>query len=115
MHVLHDNSAAHCCGRTAEEVDEPIDDGVDVQHWLPLVAQDVKAHLPLEVDVGVVDFCKAQHLRCFVGVRGRHLRHGGVARRDDGGGHRRVRVQVGETCRGACEGVLQHTLPSHAR
>jgi hypothetical protein len=38
-----------------EEVDDAVDDSVDVEDGLPLVAEDVEADVPLEVDVGVVD------------------------------------------------------------
>ena len=41
---------------------QPHDDGVEVEHGLPVLAQDVEAHVALEVDVGVVDLLRALDL-----------------------------------------------------
>ncbi|KAJ8107795.1 hypothetical protein OPT61_g8616 [Boeremia exigua] len=38
------------------------DNRVEVEHGLPVLAQDVQAHVALEVDVGVVDFLRALDL-----------------------------------------------------
>ncbi len=57
-----------------EEVDDAVDDGVDVEDGLPVVAEDVQAHVPLEVDVRVVD------------LRVRWRREGGGRRRGRRGG-----------------------------
>lgn len=38
------------------------DDSVQIEHWLPVLAQDVQAHVSLEVDVGVVDLLRALDL-----------------------------------------------------
>lgn len=40
---------------------------VQVQHGLPVLAQDVQAHVPLEVDVRVVDLLRALDFRRIVG------------------------------------------------
>jgi hypothetical protein len=39
---------------------------IQVQHWLPVLAQDVQAHVSLEIDVGVVDLLRALDLRRLV-------------------------------------------------
>jgi hypothetical protein len=41
--------------RLVEEVDETVDDRVDVQYGLPVLAEDVQTNVPLEVDVRVKD------------------------------------------------------------
>ena len=51
-----------------EEVDEAVDDGVDVEDGLPVLPEDVKADLALEVDVGMVDTRFAVDLGRGVGV-----------------------------------------------
>ena len=33
---------------------EPVEDGVDAQHWLPVLPQDVEANVAVQVDVGVI-------------------------------------------------------------
>mmetsp|Transcript_26611 Transcript_26611/g.86135 ORF Transcript_26611/g.86135 Transcript_26611/m.86135 type:complete len:231 (-) Transcript_26611:166-858(-) len=55
-----------------EEVDEAVDDGVDVEDGLPVLAEDVEADVALEVDVRVEDARLAVDLGGFVGVEGRH-------------------------------------------
>ena len=51
-----------------EEELQADDDGVEVEHGLPVLAQDVEAHLALEVDVRVVDGLLAPHLGRLVRV-----------------------------------------------
>lgn len=41
---------------------QPDNDSIEVQHRLPVLAQNVQAHLALEVDVGVVYLLSAEHL-----------------------------------------------------
>jgi len=48
--------------RLVEDVHEAVDHRVQVQHRLPVLAQNVQADVPVQVDVGVVDGCLAQHL-----------------------------------------------------
>ncbi|CAH0367235.1 unnamed protein product, partial [Pelagomonas calceolata] len=57
--------------RLVEEVDQPVDDGVDVEDRLPVLAQDVEADVALEVDVRVEDLRVAVDLRRLVRVHGR--------------------------------------------
>ena len=42
---------------------------VDVEDWLPVFAQNVEAHVPLEVNVRVVNSSVAQHLFHAISVR----------------------------------------------
>lgn len=44
----------------------------ELTHRLPVFAQDVEAHVSLQVDVGVVDFGLAQHLHLGGGRRERY-------------------------------------------
>lgn len=41
---------------------QPDNHGVQVQHGLPVLAQDVQTHVPFQVDVGMVDLLHALHL-----------------------------------------------------
>jgi hypothetical protein len=50
-----------------EEELQAHDDGVEVEHRLPVLAQDVEADVALEVDVGVVDLLFALDFRRLVG------------------------------------------------
>lgn len=45
------------CVRLEEEVLQSHHDRVEVQHWLPVLAKDVQAHVALEVDIWMVDLC----------------------------------------------------------
>lgn len=45
---------------------QPDDDRVQVQHWLPVLAQDVQTHIALKVDVWVVDLLGTLDLRWVV-------------------------------------------------
>lgn len=45
-----------------EEELQADDDGVQVEYGLPVLAQNVKAHLAFQVDIGVVDLFAALHL-----------------------------------------------------
>ena len=42
-----------------EEVLQADHDGVEVEHGLPVLAQDVEAHVALEINVGMVDLAQA--------------------------------------------------------
>jgi hypothetical protein len=42
-----------------EEVLQADHDGVEVEHGLPVLAQDVEAHVALEIDIGMVDLARA--------------------------------------------------------
>ena len=59
-----------------EEVLQPVHDGVDGQHGLPVLAEDVQADVALQVDVGVVHAGHALHLGGLVGVAGTDLEAG---------------------------------------
>ena len=41
--------------RFVKQENQSVNDGVDVQHRLPILTQNVQTHLPLEVDVGMVN------------------------------------------------------------
>lgn len=56
-----------------EEI-EAVDDGCDGEHRLPVLAQNVEAHVALEVDVGVVDLGEALDLGRLVGVGQGHCK-----------------------------------------
>lgn len=42
-------------------------DSVQVQHWLPVLSQDIQAHLALQIDIRVVDLLLTAHLWRVVG------------------------------------------------
>ena len=42
------------CIGFVEKIDDAVDDRVDVKDWLPVITQDVEAHVALQVDVWVV-------------------------------------------------------------
>jgi len=51
-----------------EEVLQPVDNGVDGQDGLPVLAEDVEAHVPLQVDVWVVNLGLAFYFWRFVRI-----------------------------------------------
>mmetsp|Transcript_451 Transcript_451/g.1149 ORF Transcript_451/g.1149 Transcript_451/m.1149 type:complete len:210 (+) Transcript_451:341-970(+) len=59
--------------RFEHEEREPVDDRVDGQHRLPVLAEDVETHVALHVDVRVVHRRLTQDLWRIVRVRGWHL------------------------------------------
>ena len=65
--------------RLQEEVLQAVDDAVDGQHGFPVLAENVKAHVALEVDVRVVDALRAFHFRRLVRVVGPDLEVEGEA------------------------------------
>lgn len=55
-----------------EQKRKPVYHRVDIQHRFPVLPQDIDTDVPLEIDVGVVDFGVAYDLGGFVGVVGGH-------------------------------------------
>lgn len=63
------------CVGFVEEHDEAVDDGIHVEHRLPVLAQDVEAHGSLPIDVGVINGRHTARLWRLVRVR---LGHGNL-------------------------------------
>jgi len=51
-----------------EKILEPIDYGVDGEDGLPILPEDVQAHIALQVDIGVIHLRLALHLRGLMRV-----------------------------------------------
>ena len=52
-----------------EEINETVDHSVDVQHWLPLLAENVQTHVSFQVDIGVIYLRAAGYFRGLVRVQ----------------------------------------------
>lgn len=46
---------------------QPHNNSVQIQHWLPILPQYVQANIALQVNVWMIDFLRALHLRRIVG------------------------------------------------
>jgi len=59
--------------RVHEQVNQAVDARADGQHRLPVLSEDVEAHVAVVVEVGVVHLLRALHLGRFVRVHAGHV------------------------------------------
>ena len=45
-----------------KQINEAVNDRIDIENGLPILAQNIQAHFSLQINVGVVYFCVAFHL-----------------------------------------------------
>merc|ERR1719362_1953729 len=62
-----------------EQVEKAVDDRRDGQHWLPVLTQNVEAHIALEVDVWMVDFRLTFHFGRLMRIEWRYIENERVA------------------------------------
>ena len=84
-----------------EEIDQAVDDGVDVEDGLPVLAQNVEADVALRVDVRVVDLSARARAR--------------IGREGGGGVRMRCCAKGGASPRGRGGSPACHSAPSAAR
>lgn len=53
-----------------EEILQTIDDGVDREHRLPILSQDIEAHVTVQINVGMINGGLALHLGWLVWIIG---------------------------------------------
>lgn len=51
-----------------EQINETVNDGINVQDWLPIFSQDIETDLAVQVNIGVVDFGHAINLGWGMGI-----------------------------------------------
>ena len=54
--------------RLIEQKYDSINDIVQIQYRLPVFAQNVQAHIALQINVRVVYLCMAMHFRCLMRI-----------------------------------------------